>query len=207
MIARIGSDYGGWHIDIDRVPVNSNVISAGLGNDITFDTELIRLKKCFVIGIDPTAISVKHQDKLRAAGTISDKTYRFIPFALHVDDLGIDMEDATTNGCSVYGSKRVRRMHSICLPTLLAQYPRVSVLKMNIEGAEYRILQALESLNVPQVLIRFHHRKPGVPFGIIDTQDCFKKLAGFGYSVAYESDKNMEKVDHEVLFIRDGSAA
>jgi hypothetical protein len=201
MISRIGSDYGGWHIDLNLVTVGSRVISAGLGNDITFDTELIRLKKCYVIGIDPTRVSINHQNKLTSAGIISESVYRFLPFALHTDDMGLVMENATTNGCSMFGKKQVHRMSSISLPTLLAQYKNVSVLKMNIEGGEYPVLRALTELSVPQVLIRFHHRKPGVPFGIVDTHDCFKKMQEFGYEVKYESDKNEEKIDYEVLFV------
>ena len=50
----IGNKYGGRLINLDLVPQNSTIISAGVGNDISFDMKLINIKNCNVIGIDPT---------------------------------------------------------------------------------------------------------------------------------------------------------
>ena len=50
----IGTEYGGWLLDLDWVPENSTIISAGVGEDISFDTYLINNKNCNIIGIDPT---------------------------------------------------------------------------------------------------------------------------------------------------------
>ena len=41
------------------VPQNSTIISAGIGEDISFDLELIRRKNCQVVGVDPTLKSHK----------------------------------------------------------------------------------------------------------------------------------------------------
>ena len=50
----IGTEYGGWLLNLDLVPRESTIISAGVGEDISFDTFLIDQKDCKVIGIDPT---------------------------------------------------------------------------------------------------------------------------------------------------------
>ena len=53
-IQYIGSEYGGWPIDLDLITPRSTVISGGIGTDASFDKSLIKLKQCNVIGIDPT---------------------------------------------------------------------------------------------------------------------------------------------------------
>ena len=36
----MGSDYGGWSLSPDLIPESSTIISAGVGEDITFDLHL-----------------------------------------------------------------------------------------------------------------------------------------------------------------------
>ena len=50
----IGTQYGGWALDTNYVPDNSVIISAGVGEDISFDLFLMNNKNCKVVGIDPT---------------------------------------------------------------------------------------------------------------------------------------------------------
>jgi hypothetical protein len=38
-IELLGTDYGGWLIDLDLIPRGSTIISAGVGEDISFDLE------------------------------------------------------------------------------------------------------------------------------------------------------------------------
>ena len=64
----IGGDYGGWFISPDLVPQGSTVISAGIGEDITFDQHLINLKSCSIVGIDPTPKSHDFIDRQSVEG-------------------------------------------------------------------------------------------------------------------------------------------
>lgn len=61
----VGTEYGGWAVDLDLIPFGSTVISAGVGEDISFDLGLINLKDCKVIGIDPTEKAKKYVEKNR----------------------------------------------------------------------------------------------------------------------------------------------
>ena len=45
----LGTEYGGWLVDLDLIPERSTIVSAGIGEDISFDLELIRQKRCNVI--------------------------------------------------------------------------------------------------------------------------------------------------------------
>ena len=67
-VTMLGTDYGGWIVDLDMIPQGSTVISAGVGEDISFDLELINRYSCRVIGIDPTPKShkfIQSQEELK----------------------------------------------------------------------------------------------------------------------------------------------
>src|SRR5262249_23584492 len=66
-------------------------------------------------------------------------------------------------------------------------HDRIDVLKMDIEGAEYEVIDDIlaGSLNVTQLLVEFHHRFPGV--GIERTRQAVERLNGAGYRVFWAS--------------------
>ena len=68
---RLGSDYGGWWVPLD-LPVGSFCVSAGVGEDITFDLEIIETFDCSVLAIDPTpkAVTVQRFSKGGHGGVV-----------------------------------------------------------------------------------------------------------------------------------------
>jgi FkbM family methyltransferase len=61
---RLGSSYGGWTIlDSPRLK-KSTVISAGLGQDASFDVEIASKFNCRVLIVDPTPVAVTHFEEL-----------------------------------------------------------------------------------------------------------------------------------------------
>ena len=58
----LGSNYGGWAFVDDESIKDSIVISAGAGEDISFDIELINMYNCKIIIIDPTPRALAHFD-------------------------------------------------------------------------------------------------------------------------------------------------
>lgn len=58
----LGSNYGGWTFLDDENLYNSTIISAGLGEDASFDIEFINKYNSKVIIIDPTPKSLIHFD-------------------------------------------------------------------------------------------------------------------------------------------------
>lgn len=65
-LKRYGTLYGGWNIPID-VNLNSNsiIISAGVGEDISFDILIQETYNCNIILIDPTARSLIHYNEIK----------------------------------------------------------------------------------------------------------------------------------------------
>lgn len=56
----LGSEYGGWTFVDDRDLIGSTIISAGLGEDASFDVEFADKYGANVIIVDPTPRAVKH---------------------------------------------------------------------------------------------------------------------------------------------------
>jgi hypothetical protein len=58
-VVRLGSRYGGWDIVADRINDDSVIYSFGVGEDISFDLELIQNYGVVVHAFDPTPKSIQ----------------------------------------------------------------------------------------------------------------------------------------------------
>jgi hypothetical protein len=81
--------------------------------------------------------------------------------------------------------------------TTKLDHDRIDLLKIDIEGAEYEVLDALLASDIKptQLLVEFHHRFPGI--GIEKTADLSKRLGDAGYKIFAISD-----IGREVSFLR-----
>jgi hypothetical protein len=68
----------------------------------------------------------------------------------------------------------------------------IDVLKMDIEGAEYEVIDDIlgSRLQIEQILVEFHHRLPGV--GIDRTRRAVRNLNEAGYRIFFASDTGEE---------------
>lgn len=74
---RLGSDYGGWNFIDKPYLKNTTIISAGCGEDVSFDIEFMNYYESNVIFIDPTPRSVDHLEKIKK-NVGNDKTLDYI---------------------------------------------------------------------------------------------------------------------------------
>jgi len=63
-IIYMGSNYGGWSFLDDKDLENKIIISAGLGEDASFDIELINKYNCKIIAVDPTPRAIDHYNEI-----------------------------------------------------------------------------------------------------------------------------------------------
>ena len=63
-IVFLGTDYGGWSFLDNNNLKNKFIISAGLGEDASFDIEIISKYNCKVIVIDPTPRAIDHYNEI-----------------------------------------------------------------------------------------------------------------------------------------------
>jgi hypothetical protein len=71
-------------------------------------------------------------------------------------------------------------------------HTKINLLKMNIEGGEYCVIDDLVSsnLDIAQIVVEFHHRLPG--FSLQQTYRAVELLNGKGYEIFNISDKGKE---------------
>lgn len=179
---RLGTDYGGYAILTDSVTRDSVVYSLGLGEDISFDLALIELSSCQVYGFDPTPRSVAW---VRAQEP---------PPGLHVREVGVAGYDGVASFAPPKDPAHIsHRMASggehqfevRRLRTLMKElgHERIDLLKMDIEGAEYDVLDDLlrENLRPRQILVEFHHGMHGIP--VSRTERALRSLRDAGYRI------------------------
>lgn len=73
---RLGSIYGGWTLVHDENLHGSTIVSAGLGEDGSFDVEFAKMYEARVVVVDPTPRAVQHFSALiRRLGSNREKGY------------------------------------------------------------------------------------------------------------------------------------
>ena len=196
---------GGWWFTPEGLTADSIVYSLGVGDDIDFDLAVIEKYGVLVHAFDPTPSSIDMLDardlpqqfvfhpwavaasdgsltfypRLKEDGTKSDVMYTMIAEEETVDD-AIEVP-----------------AYSLSTISEKLGHERIDLVKMDIEGAEYEVLDSLLSWSIKptQLLVEFHHRFPGI--GLEKTADIIERLRDAGYKVFAISE-----IGREVSFLR-----
>jgi FkbM family methyltransferase len=161
---RMGTVYGGWTIIPELLDRNGVMYSFGVGNDISFDLAAIQRFGMEVHGFDPSPESARWIARQELPGSYTfhsyglgttDGTIRF--FAPRAHSSMYSQQPGHVNASNAEIMLPVLTLSSI-VKSLGAV--RIDVLKMDIEGAEYDLLDSVVGCLVPvrQLLIEFHHR-------------------------------------------------
>ena len=186
---KIGSDYGGYFLDSSLIGPNAIVYSLGVGEDISFDLALIERFGLTVYAFDPTpkvktwlaSQALPHQflfHDVGIAGFDGEAVFYLPP-----------KPDFVSHSIVHAGQYSQDSIHvpMIRLATAMRQlgHTRIDVLKMDIEGAEYAVLEDLvrERIPVRQILIEFHHRLS--PIGAGRTKHILSLLEGYGMKIGH----------------------
>ena len=183
----IGSDYGGWDICPTSINSSSIIYSFGVGEDISFDLGLIEKYGVQVLAFDPSPKSidwVKDQDtpkefQLYEYGIADyDGEAEFFPpdNPDHVSHTMLKKNTKASVGIGV----NVKRLNTIMKEL---GHSKIDIFKMDIEGAEYAVIDDILDSNVQisQILVEFHHRFKNV--GISKTKTAVSNLNNHGYKI------------------------
>jgi len=156
---------GGKLINLKKIPYNSTIISAGLGDDIEFEIKLIKEKKCFVVGIDSSEAAELAVNNAYLFNRIPKGKFIYIKKMLSASNtrkkVFLPNEGFMSSIISSHADVNVNKYifsESITLEDLLKEYKNISYLKLDVEGSEYEILNEINIIsNIPQISIEFHH--------------------------------------------------
>jgi FkbM family methyltransferase len=170
-----GNDYGGFYICLDMLPSPEKYISrthnrdiviysCGVGEDISFDIDMMRDFDCKIFAFDPTPKSIEWIKQQN----LSDK-FIFFPYGindkteiqnLHLSNTSLDIS------ASIYVHSYTADTESIpvqmkSLKDIAAEnnHTYIDILKMDIEGSEFAVLNNLpDDIVFGQIVVEFHER-------------------------------------------------
>lgn len=203
---RLGTRYGGWWIDTRCIREKPLLIDRGLGRDISFPIAFLkRFPDAHVIGIDPNPSALDYcreqcpegmQILDRAFWTTSGEIVTFnLPRPLDQLPTGADGVSGSLDASHEYvdGGERIKALTINLLQVLAdAKCDECDVLKLDIEGAEYHLLDTLCANGLirraGQVLVEFHHgvteRSPA------DTAQSVDMVRAAGFSLIHTESRN-----------------
>lgn len=197
----LGSEYGGWGLNLTDLSENSVVYSCGIGEDASFDLALIDAVGCDVLALDPTPKSIQW-----VKDNISDTRFRMYPWAMSENEepLKLWLPDNPDHVSASFAEsdKKTKKSFVAEAKTLAGLmdhfgHTKVDVLKMDIEGSEYGVLRQIckdgSIEKVGQILVEFHHWQE--TFTHQHTLDALRLLTDSKFGIDWVSDSG-----HEVLF-------
>jgi FkbM family methyltransferase len=188
-LRRMGSDYGGYFVDLSVMPPDPVIYSLGVGEDISFDLCLIEQYGFTVHAFDPTpkvqtwieSRSVPDKFRFQAVGIADfdgEAEFYLPPRPDFISHSLIQAQQYSGSSIRVPVAK---------LSTVMGKlgHTRVDLLKMDIEGAEYSVLADLlrEKIEVRQIVVEFHHRLSSI--GIRKSRDILSSLNNYGMRICY----------------------
>ena len=182
-----GSDKCGWVIAPQFVDKNSIVYSFGVGEEISFDLDIIEKFKLIVNAFDPTPRSIEWVKS------------QILPTNFKLNEYGISDYDGEATfyppenpnyiSHSIIEKERTKdktikvKMKKLETIMMELEHSHIDILKMDIEGAEYSVIENLKLSNIrpTQLLVEFHHRFPNI--GINKSIEAIGILRTLGYQL------------------------
>lgn len=193
---RFGTKYCSWNLITKNISTNSVVYSFGVGEDASFDIALIERYNINIYAFDPTPKSIQWVKQQGFSNHFVMHNYGIAAFdgnALfnppenpnHISHTILDRPTTKANAISL----PVKKLSTI-MKELGHNY--IDILKMDIEGAEYEVIDDLSKTDIRprQILVEFHHRFPSV--GVKKTKEAISKLRSMGYMLYSVSATNEE---------------
>ena len=196
---------GGWWFTPEGLNSGSIVYSLGVGDDIDFDLSVIEKYGVKVHAFDPTPSSIDMLD-----GRDLPQQFEFHPWAVTATDGSLTFyprlkKDGTKSDVMytmIVEEETIDdaiEVAAYSLSTISEKlgHQKIDLMKMDIEGAEYEVLDGLlaSPIKPTQLLVEFHHRFPGI--GLAKTADVIQRLRTAGYRIFAVSE-----IGREVSFLR-----
>jgi FkbM family methyltransferase len=193
----IGSAYGSHTVVRDGLDARAVVYSFGVGEDASFDLGLIERYGCMVHAFDPTERSVAW-----ARANVDHLLWKLHPVGLAASD-GEAAFTSPANKAHVSFFRATEesapnqdtvQLAVRSLPSIMQElsHDRIDLLKMDIEGFEYEVLQSLLGgpIRPSQIAVEFHHRMYG--YTPAATNEAVMALRQNGYLLFHVSDTGRE---------------
>lgn len=218
-LVRIGTDYGGWYCSRVLLSRGGAALCCGAGEDISFDVALNANWDMRIICVDPTPRAIHHVASLLAAGRegrrmlieagpmsydltgFREAAFSFVPRAVWSSD-GVlnlfapkDPAHVSYSAMNLQHTEQTIQVRSSTVGSLLGEFglAHLSLLKLDIEGAEYEVLRYLLSAEIfpDQLLVEFDQvNQPLTPLFWIELVRTLRALRTAGYRLVHRERAN-----------------
>jgi FkbM family methyltransferase len=179
-----------WYFATNSLQAGDIVYSLGLATNIEFDLNIISACNVEVHGFDPTPESVNWITRQKLPRQFN---HHPIAVAGHDGELTFSLPDQHGECAKALRGNQTSTSTLVVpcrkLSSLAAQlnHQRIALLKMDIEGSEYAVIEELlsSSIQVDQILVEFHHRF--MEYKLLDTLNAVKNLRANGYKLFHVS--------------------
>lgn len=168
-LEKIGNEYGGWVIPVDRINERTICYCGGVGEDLSFDAGLIERFDCFVFAFDPTPRSISFVEHNAPVGK-----FKFYPWGLWDEETILkffEPNDPSHVSHSVVNLQNTSDyFEALCKPiSKIAKelgHKTIGLIKIDVEGAEFAVIRdIIRNEAVPEILcVEFD--QPCSPFGV-----------------------------------------
>lgn len=172
-----------YPFNLSKSPI---VYSAGVGNDISFEKDMIDKfnAKIFVFDPSPTGlITIKKNPNVKLRfyplGVSEFSGVKYFNNPRNSLEGSYTLADSKTeNGfpCTSFSDFAKKMRHR-----------KIDLLKMDIEGFEYGVIRDIlrSGLDIPQICLEFHHRFKNIPYSA--TINAILSLKKAGYRLIYKN--------------------
>jgi FkbM family methyltransferase len=193
-----GNDYGGFYVNTSSLDDKSIIYSFGIGEDLSFDTAILNNHSCLVYGFDPTPKSIEWVNNQHLP-----KGFKFFPYGIDTKsgDVKFNLpKNAKNVSGSIIEQKNVDRNNAIvvpmkCLHEIAANlgHKNIDLLKMDIEGSEYAVLDSIlnSNISINQILVELHERF--FTDGGSKTKNLLRTMKSHGYLI-FAISKSFEEI-------------
>lgn len=183
-----GGKYGGFYVHPGKLNENSIIYSVGIGEDISFDLDIISKFNCKVFAFDPTPKSITW---VKDNVLVSNKNFIFQEYGISAKSGFFDFylpKNANHVSGSIVKNSNVDISNSIKLEFRTIsqvieelEHNHIDLLKIDIEGEEYEVLKSIliENIDIKQIVVEFHPNL--IKKGIAKTKNMIKTLNKSGY--------------------------
>lgn len=192
-----GNKYGGFYLNPDLISQNAIIYSFGVGEDISFDSAVLKRHNAQVFAFDPTPKSIKWVAKQQLP-----RTFNFFPYGIgnktEQVKFHLPKNKEHVSG-SIYEHNLVEHKEYISVPLKSfddileeSRHTAIDVLKMDIEGSEYSVMEGILKSNcsIKQILLETHERF--FPDGRTKGRALFNLMDEHGYKIFAISDTYQE---------------
>lgn len=183
-LKRFGSAYGGYYIPMNLLSSSAICYSGGVGEDVTFDLELIEQTGCEVFTFDPTPRSIKFMTSL----TREHPNLHFMPEGLWDKDETLkffapqNLDHVSHSVLNIQKTETYFEAPCRSLRSIMKElgHEHIDLLKLNIEGAQYTVIDSVIQEKIPVNIITVSIDQPTSPFRVYR---MVKSLQHSGYNL------------------------